>query len=68
MLFRVLRRGFNQLPLQSHYISRLKAEAGMTEEQAAEFFNAVDHAVCTSLSGRDLVTRQAEGAVLADPC
>ena len=36
----------------------------MTEEQATEFFNAIDHAVCTSLTDRNLVTRQAEGAVL----
>lgn len=64
MLFRAFRRGFNQLPLQSHYINRLKTEASMTEEQATEFFNAIDHAVRTSLTDRNLVTRQAEGTVL----
>lgn len=65
VLFRVFRRGFNQLPLQSHYINRLKTEASMTEEQATEFFNTIDHAVRTSLADRNLVTRQAEGTALS---
>lgn len=65
MLFRVLRRNFNHLPLHSHYIKRLRMEAGMTEEQAIDFFNTIDHAVCTSLTDRNLVTRQAEMTALS---
>lgn len=37
----------------------------MTEEQAVDFFNTIDHAVCTSLADRNLVTRQTEMTALS---